>query len=340
MIMNTNQLISNIIENKRVAFVFGDPAGAKAMIAISKLICNNDLFILVSDRYYSFFKEIDADVSIVINEEYLLSKLNDFKPQLIFTGTSLPISVELKSLKYGKRNNIETISFVDHWTNVKERFIDENGQLIIPDKIYVIDNNAHDIAIKDGLPEKQIEVTSNPYYNWLSTWKPKTDRNSFCQLIGLDQDVVYIVYAPEPLDKFNLKEKYGFDEYDVLNDLDQIYKTYLANSDKGLRIIFKPHPNVSKEEVSNAISLNLGYIPDYLIIISDVDFNHLIYYSSLVIGFFSNSLIEASILGKPTFRLLYKLNRIENDPLNGKGIGIRIDTLREFSEIFHQKIIK
>lgn len=337
--MNTNQLISTIIENKRVAFVFGDPAGAKAMIAISKLICNSDLFILISDRYYSFFIEIDADVSIVINEEDLLSKLDDFKPQLIFTGTSLPISVELKGIKYGKKNNIETISFVDHWTNIKERFIDENDQVIIPDKIYVIDNNAYDIAIKDGLPKNQIEVTSNPYYNWLSTWKPKIDRNSFYQLLGLNQDAVYIVYAPEPLDKFNLKEKYGFDEYDVLNDLNHIYKAYSANSGKELKIIFKTHPNVSKAEVSNAISLHLGYMPDYLILISDVDFNHLIYYSSLVMGFFSNSLIEACILGKPTFRLLYKLNKIELDPLNGKEIGVRVDSLREVSEILHQKIL-
>lgn len=340
MMMNTSLLIRNIVENKRIAFVFGDPAGAKAMIAISKLICYSNQFLLISDRSYSFFSEIDADVSIVINEDDLLSKLANFAPQLIFTGTSLPVSVELKSLKYGKLNNIETFSFVDHWTNIKERFIDEKGRLIIPDKVYVIDNNAYNIAVKDGLPEKQIEVISNPYYNWLSAWKPKTDRNSFHQLLGINHDAAYIVYAPEPLDKFNLKEKYGFNEYDVLNDLDKIYKTYLANSDTGLRIIFKLHPNVSKEEVSNAISLNLGYMPDYLILISDVDFNHLIYYSSLVIGFFSNSLIEASILGKPTFRLLYKLNRIENDPLNGKGIGIRIDSLREFSEIFYQNILK
>ncbi|TDO26911.1 hypothetical protein [Sediminibacterium goheungense] len=337
--MNTNQLIRNIVKNKRIAFVFGDPAGAKAMIAISKLIRDSKEFLLISDRSYSFFSEIEADVSIVINEEELFSKFADFAPQLIFTGTSLPVSVELKSLKYGKQNNIETLSFVDHWTNIKERFIDEKGQLIIPDKVYVIDSNAYNIAVKDGLPEKQVEVISNPYYNWLSTWKPKTKRYSFYQQLGINQDAAYIVYAPEPLDKFNLKEKYGFNEYDILNDVDKIFKNYSTNSKKEIKIVFKTHPNVKKEEVLKAIILNLGYIPDYLIIISDIDFNHLIYYSSLVIGFFSNSLIEASILGKPIFRLLYKLNRIENDPLNGKEIGVRIDSLKKFSEILNKKIL-
>lgn len=336
---NANLAVRNIIDNKRIAFVFGDPAGAKAMIAISKLIHKSDLFILLSDRHYSFFSEIEADVCKVINEDDLFSKLAAFDPELIFTGTSLPVSLELKSLKYGRLNNIETFSFVDHWTNIKERFIDDNFQLIIPDKVYVIDSCAFDIAVQVGLPEQKIEVIPNPYYNWLSFWKPKIDRYSFYHLLGLNHDASYIVYAPEPLEKFNLKEKYGFNEYDVLKDLDNFYTTYSENTRLQFKIVFKTHPNVSKAEVLNAIYLHLGFIPDYLIIISDVDLNHLIYYSSFVMGFFSNSLIEACILGKPTFRLLYKLNKIEIDPLNGKEIGVRVDSLIKLSEILHQKIL-
>ena len=191
--INSNFLIRNIVENKRVAFVFGDPAGAKAMIAISKLFCYNNNFLLISDRYFTFFEEMGVEVSILTNEYLLFSELNSFKPQLIFTGTSLPTSIELKSLKYGKFNNINTASFVDHWTNIKKRFIDENKNLIIPDKIFVIDDNAYDLAIKDGLPKKQIVVASNPYYNWLMTWKPSIKRSSFYKLLDFNPKVEYIL---------------------------------------------------------------------------------------------------------------------------------------------------
>jgi len=334
--MNSNYLIRNIVENKRVAFVFGDPAGAKAIIAISKLFCYYNNFVLISDRHFTFFEEMDVEVSILTNEHLLFSELNSFKPQLIFTGTSLPTSFELKSLKYGKFNNINTASFVDHWTNIKKRFIDENNDLTIPNKIFVIDNNAYDLAVKEGLPKKQIEVASNPYYNWLLTWKPSIKRNSFYQLLGLSPKADYILYAPEPLDKFNLKDKYGFNEYDILNDIDKIFKSNLKKNSKELKIIFKPHPNISEEEVLNAIIYFLGYVPEYLILISNVDFNHLIYYSSFVLGFFSNSLIEASILGKSTFRVLYKLNRIENDPLSGNNVGVKIDSFAKFHEILNK----
>jgi hypothetical protein len=334
--INSIFLIRNIVENKRVAFVFGDPAGAKAMIAISKLFCNNNSFLLFSDRHFTFFEEMGVEVSILTNECLLFSELNSFEPQLIFTGTSLPTSIELKSLKYGKFNNINTASFVDHWTNMKKRFIDENNDLIIPDKIFVIDDNAYDLAVKDGLPKKQIVVASNPYYNWLMTWKPSIKRSSFYQLLDLSPKAEYILYAPEPLDKFNLKGKYGFNEYDILNDIDKIFKNNLKKNSKDLKVVFKPHPNISKKEVLNAINSILGHVPEYLILISNVDLNHLIYYSSFVLGFFSNSLIEASILGKSTFRVLYKLNRTENDPLNDSNVGVRIDSYVKFQEILNK----
>lgn len=329
----SDNLIKKIVNNKRVAFVFGDPAGAKSIIAISRLYCSDRNFLLISDRHYSFFDEMDVQVSIIKNQYLLYSLLNSFDPQLIFIGTSLPTSFELESLKYGKSNNIQTAAFVDHWTNIRERFIDEIHDLIIPDKIFVIDFKAYDLSLKDGLPKERIAIAANPYHNWLSTWSPRIDRSSFYQLIDLNPDVDYILYAPEPLDKFNLKEKYGFNEYDVLGDIDKIIKNDFNVNSKEIKIVFKPHPNISEEEVLNAVEKILGDVPDYIILISNVDFNHLIFYSSFVFGFFSNSLIEASILGKKTFRVLYKLNFKENDPLRGSKVGVEIDSFEKFEKI-------
>ena len=59
--------------------------------------------------------------------------------------------------------------------------------------------------------------------------------------------------------------------------------------------------------------------------IKECDMNHLIFYSSANIGFFSNSLIESSILGVKTIRLLSLMKDINLDPLkhfNSKFINI------------------
>lgn len=327
-------MIGDIVKNKRIAFVFGDPAGAKAMIAISKLF-NSDIEedLLLCDRSYSFFKEMYSDVCILKDENQLFDKLNSFKPQLIFTGTSLPISLELKCLKFGKKNNIQSAVFIDHYTNLKKRFIDEDNNLLLPDNIYVIDKRAYDLAVKDGLPDSCINIISNPYYEWLSAWVPTKSRNSIYEQLNLQVGINYIVFAPEPLDKFNLREKYGFSEYDVLKDIDEIICNH---SIKSIKLIFKPHPNISKEEVESIVNSTFGCIPQYMSIVSDIDFNHLIYYSSAVFGFFSNSMIEASKLGSTTFRILYKLYDFVDDPLNGLEVGMIINSRTKLSKIINQ----
>ena len=49
------------------------------------------------------------------------------------------------------------------------------------------------------------------------------------------------------------------------------------------------------------------------------DINTLIYYSDVVIGFFSNFLIEATIMRKPVIRFFPK--EISNDPFSHLAIG-------------------
>ena len=50
------------------------------------------------------------------------------------------------------------------------------------------------------------------------------------------------------------------------------------------------------------------------------DVNTLLYYSDVVIGFFSNILIESRLMNKPVIRFL--LNDKVQDPFHDKNIGI------------------
>jgi hypothetical protein len=332
--------IEKFLKGKRVALVFGDPAGAKAMIAAFKLFSLRHSAILLSDRQHSFYTDLSVNVVSVSSVEDLFIKLDLFGPQIILTGTSYPDSIEIHSLKYAQSKKIESASFIDHWTNMKVRFIDKNGTTRLPDVIFVIDKVAFDFALKEGLPSEKISISKNPYYTLLESWRPVFDRSSINALLNFKQQWKYIVFAPEPLAKFNLEKKYGFNEYDVLKDINHIISSLNMTHDYKIRMVYKTHPNITLDEVSNSIRFNLGTIPEYIHLVDKVDINHLMFYSSGVFGFFSNSLIEASFMGTPTFRILYKLENGLEDPLLGLNIGVCIDSLDKLSNEIHQIFTK
>ncbi len=328
--------IESLVKDRRVAFVFGDPAGAKAMIAVWKLFSKNGSAILLSDRQQSFYNDLSVNVTLVISKSDLFSKLDSFGPQVIFTGTSFPASLEINSLKYAQNKNISSASFIDHWTNMKLRFIEKNDNLVLPDVIFVINRKARDIAINEGLPRDKIFISTNPYYTVLESWQPINDRRSINFLLNFEEERRYIVYAPEPLAKFKLERKYGFNEYSILKEINHIISSLNMTHDYKIRMVYKIHPNTTLDEVSNSIMFNLGTIPEYIQLVDNVDFNHLLFYSSGVFGFFSNSLIEASFLGTPAFRILYKLENGLEDPLLGLNIGVCIDSLDKLKNEIHQ----
>lgn len=335
------ELLKNILRSKRVIFVFSDPAGAKAMLAAWQL-CKDIIgkCLIISDRVYPFFCEMNADVTLVASDNKLFSLIDFFKPDLIFTGTSLPVSLELKSIEYARQHKITSGSFVDHWTNLRKRFISSKGELILPNFICLIDRKAFDLATKEGLSSSDLLITSNPYYDWLSLWKPTISPCDIYNQLKINDNTRYLVYAPEPIHKFKLKDKYGFDEYEVLKDIDEGLKLLVNHKSKDIKLVFKLHPNVDMEEAFKMSSLALGRIPDHMIIVSDIDFNHLIYYSSGIIGFFSNSLIEAKLLRVPTFRILYKLKHFERDPLEDKEVGEVINKKTELFEVINKLFYK
>lgn len=143
-------------------------------------------------------------------------------------------------------------------------------------------------------------------------------------MIGLKKDENYILYAPEPISVYNLETKYGFDELSGLTYLNKILKNIKAEN---FKIIVKAHPNQNHKIFEDYILEHNNNI--YL---KEFDLNNLIYYADCVIGFFSNSLIEANVMGKKILRLLIELRKKNIDILENKNIGKRIFLEKELSE--------
>jgi predicted glycosyltransferase len=322
MLKATNNAMSNKEwTNKKVLFAFSDPAGAKAMLALACLYKKEIQELrLVSDRTYAFFEEFELTVDIV-SKANVKEVISNFNPDLLITGTSFPEKIELQFIGEAMALGIRSIAFIDHYTNMLARFRSLNGDLVIPDEIWVLDERAMTLAIKDGIPAQRLKTNSNPYHTYLSRWSPNTSREVIMEKLGIPAQGRYILYAPEPLSAFDLQHKYGFTEVEVLTDLLEV----MAESE--LFLVLKLHPN---QEISMFEPFRGS---KRLRISGNYDLNVLAYYSELVCGFFSNSLMEAKVLNKTVFRTLHRLNDINNDPLKGLEIGNEIYQRQELKKI-------
>lgn len=321
----------NFFNGKRLLFVFSDPAGAKGVISIFLAFINQiKESKLISDRFYPFYAEMGVQVEI-ISISQVNEILNDFCPDVIVAGTSIPSKIDLEFCIQAKGKAL-IYSFVDHWTNFKERFLNSNIYYL-PDFLLVIDSIAKQKALEAGFNKESILIISNPYYNYLKKWKHTIERSRFLLELDLDENTKYVLYAPEPLSLFNLNEKYGFDEFDSLEFLINTISNF-----ESVILLFKCHPNHVIDDVLNRIKFMNCDIKKIIVLKDDVSMPHLIKYASCVIGYFSNSLIEAKYLGAYVIRLLSKLNNFGLDPLRNKRIGIVVKNNTKLKSIIYNRI--
>ncbi|KAB7628240.1 hypothetical protein [Alkalilimnicola sp. S0819] len=300
--------MSDWIANRRVLAAFGDPAGAKAVLAYLSAYGRAAATITaVSDRKHGFYEDFDCKVQpwpARAAQDWLKDK------DILLTGTSVPTGLELELIESAARVEVPSISFVDHWTNMAARF-QSGARRILPDRIAVIDEQAGRVAHREGLPAERVCVVGNPYHEYLRAWRPKVAMEGFLASIGVDPAVPYLLYAPEPLSSFNLDKTYGFDELDGLRLL---IKARRARGRGDVAIVVKGHPNqhhaLFERELAATAEQNLVYV-------READFNLLAHGAAAVIGFFSNSMIEARLLGRPVIRLLSLLRAGAADPLAG-----------------------
>ena len=291
----------------RGLFVFSDPGGAKPMLSYATLNASLSDVLVISDRKYAFFHDFQISVIFYYNES-IAEIIDKHKPSFIFTGTSYTSKLEIKFIKIAKELGIPTYAFIDHYTSFLERF-DLNGEMIYPDFICVIDNIAKSILHQNKIEIPAI-ITGNYFHEYLKNWKPIYTKKELLEKAGIQLSKKKLcVYGPDPLSnkiKFN---EFDFDELEATKHLSKIAEEL----EETHQFILNPHPNQNLEKISKACGNHM------FLITQPIDVNSLIYYADVVIGFFSNFLLEARILNKPVLRFF--LNKEMSDPLEKMNIG-------------------
>lgn len=293
-------------------FVFSDPGGAKPLMALIHIYKLKN-YKALSDRKYSFFKDFDVKI-----EKYREGKekffLNNYKPDYLFTGTSYTSKIEVKFIYEALKLGIRTYTFIDHYTNYKERFF-INDRYVYPKTIFLTDLNARKIAVKAQLNDhSELEVSGNFFHFFLKKWKPNISRENIIPFEKINSKKKIILFAPDPLSNINNKMAYLFDESDVWKDLSTAFLNVFIDNPPIL--IVKYHPNQNINYLKKAIKkfpVNNCFCTD------SIDTNTLIYHADIVIGMFSNILVEAQIFKKEILRHIP--NTKLKDPLKQSKVG-------------------
>lgn len=306
-------------------FVFSDPGGAKPILALIKANKNTlSNFLIISDRNYNFYQEFELKVEKF--EEPVAYYFQNFRPSFVYTGTSYTSTIELQFLLYAQKNQIKSFSFVDHWTNIRKRFYLKNLEKeVFPTIINVIDDRAKQIAINEGINENIVQIVGNPYYKYLKNFQPTISKQELFGQLGLESNEQrnIILFAPDPLSNVNGIEQYGFDELTASLEINKI------TEDSQYLLIVNPHPNQKIENIKSCFNSNVIFSN------ASISVNHLIFYSNIILGFFSSFLIEASIMKKKVIRYL-PYNANNNDPIEELEIGELAVTSVQLKQILNK----
>jgi hypothetical protein len=282
------------LPGKHIAFVFSDAAGANACMALAKM-CKKENKIqtsLFSNKKYSSTEFENLTITKV------MPSLKSLGVDCVFTGTSHPHSsehFEVNCIRNAVKEKIYTISFIDHWVNFKLRF---NGLKTFeyPDEIWVVDETAKQLAVSEGLPEEKIVVKSNPYHYYLKNqWQSKYIDKNYLKNFGIPITGFHILFAPDPLSIRNGKSIAGFTEEDVFKEILLV----MAELGDDICLIVKCHP---LQPMENLMRIHQEYKKRNCFLIKEADAIELINIADIVVGFYSNLLLEAEALGKQVIR--------------------------------------
>jgi len=251
------------------------------------------------------------------------SNWKNSSPQVVITGTSLGDSLDKELLIWAKQKNIPSISIIEHWSWYKKRF-DLNGELVLPDYIFVNDKTAYYDAKKEGLPEDRLIVAGNPVLEKLyAEGNVKLNREMLLQKYNLPYNKRVIVFISEELaSEFNCTDSYlGYDEYVVL-------KKIIKQLQPTDYLIIKLHPEERDDKYSDFLS-------NQIITLKNIDIHSLNVIADFVIGMASMLLLELAILRNDV--ISFRPNATKE--FIGKRLKATTDiiTTGEFKDCFTQK---
>lgn len=172
---------------------------------------------------------------------------------LVLTGTSLIPDLERRAIKLSKDLGVKVCSVVDHWVNYRQRFMPVAGgreTVLFPDEVWVCDEAAVVVALREGIPEENLYKIENYYFASLRDKSWPTDP-------------ARLLYVCEPVfDDLKLLtgngNAWGYNEFDLVMDFLQSLERMDGPFKKA---VLRLHPNEPQDKYDRLVEQYRGSIP-------------------------------------------------------------------------------
>lgn len=151
---------------------------------------------------------------------------------ILLSGTSYASTLEHQARGMAKAQGVYSIGVIDHWVNYPDRFV-HDGVNVLPDEIWVADEDAHDIAI-NCFPGVAVRQQPNVYLAGLVAQVQLADREP------RQVETRRVLYALEPIrHPWTTGGEAG--EFQALNFF--LSHATSLGLDKTTEIRLRPHPS-------------------------------------------------------------------------------------------------
>ncbi len=253
----------------RTLFFSRDPGGTNQLVALRSILSeqsgehkDHPLFdrlnisgrpdIIVTAKDYAHviwrqngFEALDwPDIS---SEEDVASYLAGFSPDHIITSTChVDDRTEQMVWRAARRLGIKVTAFLDSHHNIAVRFKDDQGEVIMPDHISVIDETVIPALLSLGFGERNIFISGDLYQNYFMN--RKRDKSLAPRAWGAEKGESLILFASDYIHEMQaMGFTFEVTEFECLDRLIDILnagegRKYLQGHCGPYRLIIRPHP--------------------------------------------------------------------------------------------------
>lgn len=239
-------------------------------------------------------------------------------PTHVLAATSVsPQMHELRRIRAARTRGIRTVSVLDHWINYRQRFVLE-GELVLPDVIAVMDEQARNAMLSLGFPSDVVVVTGSPALEELAHGLDLTPSDARARLRAMapGADGQLVVWVSQPLASGLSERELGFGSASTFTRFATVLERVARRNGRAVDLFFKPHPRegdgppprTERSEFLRVHPLGSGYPPRAAALGAD-----------LVAGMHSMLLVEACLLGRPV--VSFQPGLAVPDPLPSNAAG-------------------
>ena len=265
-----------------------DAGGAEILSAFAKDLERKPLFCLAGPAVNIFQRKLGAFTNYPLET----LDLSCGKKPFLLTGTSYPCDFEIKIR--GRAKGIYTAVYLDHWFNYPVRFGQGDWRANLPDEIWVNDDYAFEIALREGIPESKLRHYPNPHFNQVRRELERLAYPSRQRLLFLSEPL-----TQDARDRLGSADAFGFTEYSLLENL---LASSASLSPFVSEIIIRTHPIENPDKFDTILNAYTGPVPiristeqDVLLDIAKADFIASAHSMGLVLGLLAGKKVFSCI---------------------------------------------